>query len=293
MAIKQAHFDAVSFEPTPSIEGVGIGLRSPHVQQILTENLAIPWLEILVDNHLAQGGLIPAQLQAICERYPVTLHSVGLSLGSTDPMNKNYIHDLIQLKQEHHIHWLSDHLCFTSNNGYQSHDLLPVPFCEQSIRTFVDNISRVQDLWGDRILVENVSNYLAFNSNEMTEIDFINEIAERADCFLLIDVNNLYVNHINHGTDTDDFISKLPLHRVKECHLAGYEDHGEYLLDAHNNHVSEPVWTLYEQLISMIPNTPTLIEWDNNIPSLETLLEEASSAEKIIHQFSGAYDVFA
>lgn len=267
-----------------SISGVGIGLRSPHIHQILDERPAIPWLELLADNHMADGGLIPEQLNAICEHYPVTLHSVGLSLGSTDPIDIHYLNKLKQLKNDHTIHWLSDHLCFTSHGGMQSHDLLPAPYTEQSIQVFVDNISRVQDIWGDRILVENVSNYMSFNTSEMSEIDFINEIVSRADCDLLVDVNNLYVNHINHSVDTADFISKLPTDCVKEIHLAGYEDHGNYILDAHNNRVSETVWQLYTQIIQISPNTPTLIEWDNNIPSLDVLLNEASIAEPIYYQ---------
>lgn len=271
---------------TSPISGVGIGLRSPHVQQILSEHPAIPWLELLADNHFADGGLIPAQLNAICEQYPVTLHSVGLSLGSTDPIDTNYLNKLKQLKKDHTVHWLSDHLCFTSHAGIQSHDLLPVPYTEQSIQVFVDNISRVQDLWGDRILVENVSNYMNFQSSELSEIDFINEVVKRADCHLLIDVNNLYVNHINHGIDTDDFISKLPLDRIKEIHLAGYEDHGDYILDAHNNRVSNAVWKLYEQIIQHAPDLATLIEWDNDIPELEILLHEASLAENIARRYS-------
>ncbi len=282
---KQAISHEVCNKPIPEpISGVGIGLRSPHIHQILSERPAIPWLELLADNHIADGGLIPAQLNAICEHYPVTLHSVGLSLGSTDPVNINYLNKLKQLKNDHTIHWLSDHLCFTSHNGIQSHDLLPVPYTEQSIQTFVDNISRAQDIWGDKILVENVSNYMSFNASEMSEIDFINEIVSRADCHLLVDVNNLYVNHINHAVDTTDFISKLPTKRVKEIHLAGYEDHGNYILDAHNNPVSDSVWQLYTQLIQILPNTPTLIEWDNNIPDLDVLLNEASIAESICHQ---------
>lgn len=267
------------------VSGAGIGLRSPHVHQILTEQPAIPWLELLADNHLAAGGLIPAQLNAICEQYPVTLHSVGLSLGSTEPVNLDYLNKLKQLKHDHAVHWLSDHLCFTSQGGIQSHDLLPVPFTEQSADVFADNISRVQDLWGDRILVENVSSYMTFKTSEMSEIEFINQIVEKADCHLLIDINNLYVNHINHATDTNDFINKLPLTRVKEIHLAGYEDHGDYLLDAHNNRVSITVWELYEQLIQQAPDIPTLIEWDNNIPDLDVLLHEAEQAQLIMHRY--------
>ncbi|MDH5394447.1 MAG: DUF692 domain-containing protein [Gammaproteobacteria bacterium] len=267
------------------LAGTGIGLRSPHVSQILTEKPAIAWLELLADNHFAEGGLIAAQLDAICDLYPVTLHSVGLSLGSTADTDRDYLNKLKRIKDDHCVHWLSDHLCFSSDGGIQSHDLLPVPFTQQSINTFVDNISRVQDLWGERILVENVSSYATFKDCEFSEVEFITEIAGRADCYLLVDINNLYVNHINHGTDTRAFINGLPRDRVKEIHLAGHEDHGQYLLDSHNSPVSEAVWALYRQFIQKHPSTPTLIEWDNNIPALDVLLQEAAQAEKIANHY--------
>lgn len=270
--------------PQP-ISAAGIGLRSPHIHQILSEQPAIAWLELLADNHIAEGGLIPAQLRAICDLYPITLHSVGLSLGSTEPVNPGYLKKLKQLKSNYHINWLSDHLCFSSHGGMQSHDLLPTPFNEENIKIFVDNISRVQDIWGERILVENISSYINFKASDMSEIEFISEIAQRADCDLLIDINNLYVNHINHGTDTRAFIDALPLNRVKEIHLAGYEDHGDYLLDAHNHPVSAAVWGLYKQIIRLIPDTPTLIEWDNDIPDLQILLDEAAKADTIARRY--------
>lgn len=264
-----------------SIMGVGIGLRSPHVNEILTNLPSVPWFELLADNHMVEGGLIPLQLEKICQHYPVTFHSVGLSLGSVDPLNMDYLGKLKQLMQQHQVKWLSEHCCFTSVDGLHSHDLLPIPYSEESLQHMVQRISQVQDYLGERILIENVSSYMKFAESTVSEAEFMREVAEQSDCWLLIDVNNMYVNHINQGVDTDDYIKQLPLERIKEIHLAGFDDRGDYILDAHNNPVAEPVWKLYAQLIQQVPDVPTLIEWDNDIPSLQRLMQEAHKAQEI------------
>ena len=261
------------------ISGVGIGLRSPHVDEILNTQPQIPWLELLADNHMAAGGLIPALLDAICDFYPVTFHSVGLSLGSIDPLDLNYLGRLKDLMHKHQVSWLSEHLCFTSADGFHSHDLLPIPYSEESLRHMVDRISQVQDFLGERILVENVSSYMKFSETVLDEVEFVREVAIQADCDLLIDVNNIYVNHLNQGIDAETYIDKLPHERIREIHLAGYEQHEGFILDAHNNPVSDPVWSLYQQLIQYTDDVPTLIEWDNDIPSLERLMQEVHKAE--------------
>ena len=266
---------------TRPITGVGVGLRSPHVSQILMNLPDIPWFELLADNYLAEGGLVPAQLEAICQHYPVTFHSVGLSLGSIDPLNLEYLGKLKALMRRHDISWLSEHLCFTSLDGMHSHDLLPIPYSEESLIHIVKRIQQTQDFLGERILIENVSSYMEFDHSTISEADFICEVAARADCWLLVDVNNIYVNSQNQGIDAKAYINQIPVDRIKEIHLAGYEDHGDYLLDAHNNPVSADVWSLYTQLIHRVPNTPTLIEWDNDIPTFERLLEEAKIAREI------------
>lgn len=263
------------------ISGTGIGLRSPHVNEILTELPSIPWFELLVDNHMVEGGLIALQLKKVCQHYPTTFHGVGLSLGSVDPLNMDYLAKLKKLMQQHQVAWLSEHCCFTSVNGMHSHDLLPIPYSEESLRHMVQRISQVQDYLGERILIENVSSYMKFAESTIPEAEFIREVAEQSDCWLLIDVNNMYVNHINQGIDTGDYINKISLERIKEIHLAGFDDRGDYVLDAHNNPVAEPVWKLYEKLIHKVPETPTLIEWDNDIPSLQRLIQEAEKAELI------------
>lgn len=277
-------FQAVSKDVTTQpISGVGIGLRSPHIHEILTDLPPIPWLELLADNHMAPGGLIPAQLEAICQSYPVTFHSVGLSLGSVDPLDLNYLARLKQLMQQHQVKWLSEHCCFTSVDGMHSHDLLPIPYSEESLTYMVKRISMVQDFLGEQILIENVSSYMRFAESTLTEAEFMSEVARQADCLILLDVNNIYVNHVNQNIETQDYLSHLPFERIKEIHLAGFDEREGYVLDAHNNPVAEPVWLLYEEFISRLPDVPTLIEWDNDIPSLQRLLEEKYKAE-VIHK---------
>lgn len=264
-----------------SISGVGVGLRSPHIGEILTDLPVVPWFELLADNHLVEGGLIPLQLDKICQHYPVTFHSVGLSLGSVDPLDLNYLSNLKKLMRQHDIAWLSEHCCFTSVDGFHSHDLLPIPYSEESLSHMVNRIEQVQDFLGEQILIENVSSYMKFAESTLDEVDFISEVAKQADCLLLIDINNIYVNHINQGVDTDSYLSRLPYDRIKEIHLAGFDDRGDYILDAHNNPVSQPVWQLYEKLIQHVQDVPTLIEWDNDIPSFQRLMDEAKKAEFI------------
>lgn len=268
------------------ISGTGIGLRSSHVGEILMKQPDIPWLELLADNHMAAGGLIPAQLAAVCEIYPVTFHSVGLSLGSTDPLDFEYLGKLKKLMRQHHVAWLSEHLCFTSVDGFHSHDLLPMPYSQESLQHMAQRITHVQDFLGERILVENVSSYMKFAESEMDESEFIAALAKQADCDLLIDVNNIYVNHLNLGIDPVRYIEQLPFERVREVHLAGYEQKDGFVLDAHNNPVSDPVWDLYGQLIQHLPNVPVLIEWDNDIPPLPRLMEEAHKADVIKQQYT-------
>ncbi len=268
------------------ISGVGVGLRSPHTNEILSGLPAIPWFELLADNHMVKGGLIPLQLEQICQHYPVTFHSVGLSLGSIDPLDLDYLGKLKQLMQQYNIAWLSEHCCFTSVDGFHSHDLLPMPYSEESLSHMVTRVSQAQDFLGERILIENVSSYMKFAESTLDEVDFISELAKQADCLLLIDVNNIYVNHINQGIDAEKYISRLPYEKIKEVHLAGFDDRGDYILDAHNNPVAAPVWQLYEKLIQHIPDVPTLIEWDNDIPSLRRLIQEAQKAEVIVNKYS-------
>ena len=256
-------------------------MRNQHIDELLINPADIPWLEILVDNHLAEGGLIPAQLDAVSELYPLTLHGVGLSLGSTSPLDFNYLQQIKNLSARINAHWYSEHLCFTAVNNHYSHDLLPIPYSEASLNHTVKRIRLVQDFLGVQILIENVSSYMAFVDSHIPEVEFLSAVAEQADCRLLVDVNNIYVNHINHGIDAEHYIDSLPVNRIQEIHLAGFQKREDFLLDAHNHPVSTPVWQLYKRLLQRRLNIPTLIEWDNDIPVLSVLMQEADKANQV------------
>jgi len=260
----------------------GVGLRTQHINQILDQQVAVPWFELLVDNWLSNGGLTRRYLDAIAERYPLTLHGVGLSLGGMEPLDFTYLGEIRRLMQHSNALWYSEHLCFSQLQSYYSHDLLPLPYTEESVRHMANRIKQVQDYMGCQMLVENVSSYLEYKQNELSEGEFINAIVEEADCSLLLDVNNFYVNEVNHGQNAEQQIRVLPHHRVKEIHLAGFADKGTHVVDAHNNPVADEVWALYEKTLELVGPVPTLIEWDNDIPSLETLLAERQKAQQYL-----------
>ncbi len=283
-AITAAHAPASALG---GIQGVGLGLRSAHIDGILQHRPNVPWFEILADNHLAAGGLIPSQLLAIREHYPITFHCVGMSLGGTDPLDLEYLKSVRGLMQDIKPAWVSDHVSFTRFGRHNYHDLLPLPHCEETLHHLTGRIQQVQDFLGQRILIENVSSYLSFLASDMEEADFIAELVRRADCELLLDINNVYVNAVNHGLDAKAYLNRMSLERVREIHLAGYETRDGYLLDAHNNPVAPPVWRLYEDFIRRRPGIPTLIEWDKNIPEFDVLLAEARCAKAILMRYAG------
>lgn len=264
------------------IHGAGIGLRSAHISQILTEKPPLNWVELLADNHVATGGLVPAHINAVRELYPITLHCVSMSLGAVEPLDHNYLSAIKCIADDFEVSWISDHICFTSASGKQAHDLLPLPYTEEALDNLINRVIVVQEFFGRQILLENATSYIQFNHSTLSEAEFINELVKRADCKLLLDVNNLYVNQCNHGIDASKLLELLPLEQVQEIHLAGFEDRGDFLLDAHNNKVSMPVWELYKELQAKIPGTPTQIEWDNDLPALEVLMAEAEKAQNIM-----------
>jgi uncharacterized protein (UPF0276 family) len=261
--------------------GTGVELRSAHISRILSERPPVPWFEILADNHTAAGGLIPRQLAAVRADYPISLHCVAMSLGGTDPLDIAYLGSIKQLIRRYEPAQVSDHLCFSSHASHQYHDLLPLPYTEEALLHVSDRIRHVQDFLGVRLLVENVSSYLTYRHSTLTEAEFLAALTDMADCDLLFDVNNAYGNEFNQGVPAGDFLRHLPLERVREIHLAGYENKGDYLIDAHNNRVSDPVWALYTDVAKQLPEVPVLIEWDNDLPALETLLDEAERAERV------------
>lgn len=265
---------------------VGLGLRTAHIDQVLLERPEVPWFEVLMDNHTAQGGLIPEQLAAVRKNYPMTLHCVGMSPGGTDPLDMDYLARLKWMINEYQPAQVSDHLCFTKYGKHQFNDLLPIPFTGESLHHVCGRIKKVQDYLGMKILIENVSSYLQFEASEMNEAEFLAEMVADTGCGILLDINNAYVNEFNHGIGAKTFIDTLPIESVGEIHLAGYEDKTGYLIDAHNNRVSDSVWDLFDYYLQHAKGAPVLIEWDNDIPELEVLIGEAEKAKQLIVKYS-------
>lgn len=261
--------------------GFGLGLRPVHYPDFLREPQAVDWLEIISENYMIPGGKPLAMLDAILERYPVAMHGVSLSIGSTDGLDAQYLGELKALAQHAKPMWISDHLCWTGVHGRNTHDLLPLPYSEEALRLVVQHIDQVQDTLGQRILLENVSSYLDYRSSEMSEWEFLRQVSEQADCLLLLDVNNIYVSSINHGFDAIAFLNHLPVERVQQIHLAGHSDHGDYIVDTHDHPVAEPVWELYRYTCSRFGEVATMIERDDNIPELGELITELNRARAI------------
>jgi uncharacterized protein (UPF0276 family) len=241
----------------------------------------VPWFELLADNHLATGGQVPAQVEALRANYPIALHCVAMNLAGTDPLDLDYLGRIRGLRDRCEAVWVSDHLCFTAVDGRSYHDLLPIPYTDEALRQVAGRVMQVQDLLGERLLVENVSSYLRFSESAISEAQFLDALVRQTDCLLLLDVNNLYVNHVNHGDELDGYLDALPRDQVREIHLGGFEPRDGYLLDAHNHPVSEPVWMLYERVAGLLPGVPSLIEWDNDIPDFTVLQAEAARAARI------------
>ncbi len=264
----------------------GIGLRPPHYREMLARRPSLAFLEVHSENYFGAGGPPHHHLEQLRQDYPLSLHGVGLSLGSGDPLDTGHLAKLKQLAERYQPALVSDHLCWTSVDGTHAHDLLPLPFTRGMARHVAARIRQVQDALGRRILVENASAYVAFAESEMSEWAFVNEVIEAADCLLLLDVNNVYVNAVNHGFDARDYLGAMPSERVAEIHLAGFDtdERAQCLVDTHGKPVHEPVWTLYRETVRRIGPRPTLIEWDADIPPLDVLLDEAAKANAILEQ---------
>jgi len=266
----------------------GIGLRAPHYGEILANPPDIAWLEVHSENFFGPGGEALRVLDAAREHYPLSLHGVGLSLGSSDPLNQNHLRKLKSLVERVQPAAVSEHLCWSSIGGNFLNDLLPLPYSEEALVRVCEKIRQAQDFLGRRIMVENVSSYLRFSGATMTEWEFLAAVAQRSDCDILLDVNNIYVSAANHGFDPLDYLDAIPGARIGEIHLAGYEtDAGDpadenFLVDTHSRPVSEPVWALYADALRRFGPKPTLIEWDNDIPELSVLLAEARKAQKFM-----------
>jgi len=264
----------------PSL-GFGLGLRVDHYQAILADNPRIDWFEALTENYLIPGGKPLDFLMRIRERYPMVLHGVSMSIGSTQPLDYAYLVQLKALAARVEPAWISDHLCWTGIAGRNMHDLLPLPYTEEALANVVERVRTVQDVLGRRILLENVSSYVTYRDSQVSEWEFLREVAQRADCLLLLDVNNIYVSSVNHEFDPLDYLQAIPVDRVQQIHLAGHENHGDYLIDTHDHPVSDPVWELYDAAVRRFGSVSTMIERDDNIPPLEELCSELDAARRL------------
>jgi uncharacterized protein (UPF0276 family) len=267
----------------------GIGLRSPHVSRIRTERPAIGWLEVHSENYFVDGGSGLAALDAIRRDYPVSLHGVGLSLGSADALDAGHLARLKRLVNRIEPAAVSEHLCWSHVDGRHLNDLLPLPFTEEALTLVCERVDAAQNALARPLLVENVSAYVRFDDDAMSEWDFVAAVARRTGCKLLFDVNNVYVNAVNHDFDPNAFLAAVPGDAVAEIHLAGFDARGSCLIDTHGTPVAAPVWDLYRAAIARFGPRPTLIEWDTDIPPLDVLLHEAAKAQTILE----ARDVIA
>jgi uncharacterized protein (UPF0276 family) len=262
--------------------GYGIGLRPRHYREFLEASPAVDWVEAISENFMGVGGRPLAVLEKVRRERPVVLHGVSLGIGSAEPLDQRYLHDWKALITRIEPAIVSDHLCWGRAHGRYSHDLLPVPFTEEVVRHVVDRVSQVQDFLGRRIALENASSYLTFVESELTEWDFLAQVAKRAGCDILLDVNNVFVSSRNHGFDSDAYLAGVPVEHVKQIHLAGHQRRPELIIDTHDGPVSDEVWALYARAKGRFGDVPTLIEWDDAVPPLETLLAEAEKARSVL-----------
>jgi uncharacterized protein (UPF0276 family) len=265
---------------TPSL-GFGLGLRVEHYDEMLAGDPAVDWLEILSENYMVEGGKPLHYLHRLRERFPMVMHGVSLNIGSVDPLNPDYLKALKRLADSIEPAWISDHLCWTGVDGAQLHDLMPLVHTEDAIAHVVDRVRRVQDFLGRRLVLENVSSYVSYRQSEMSEWEFLGAIAERADCLLLLDVNNVYVSGRNHGFDPRVYIDGVPAGRVQQIHLAGHDDSGPVIIDTHDAPVCEAVWDLYAHAMRRLGPVSTMIERDDRIPPLGDLLIELDRARSV------------
>jgi len=265
--------------------GFGLGLRKEHYHAILdaptNQRPDIDWFEVLTENYLVKGGKPLYFLDQICERYPVVMHGVSMSIGSTDPIDINYLTQVKQLAKRTNAHWISDHLCFTGLDGVNAHDLLPLPYTDDTIKFVANKIKQAQDFLGRRILIENVSSYITYKQSGMTEWEFVTAIAEESDSLMLLDINNIFVSAFNHGFDPIEYLDGVPSERVQQHHLAGHTQYDDYIIDTHDHDVVDGVWKLYAEAVKRFDNVSTMIERDDKIPELPEVMQELQMARDI------------
>jgi len=273
--------------PWPTL-GFGAGLRAEHYDEIVGGRPAVDWFEAISENYMDTGGRPLAILETVRRDYPVALHGVGLSIGSVDPLDDRYLERLSAVVRRIEPALVTDHLCWTGVDGRPIFDLLPVPYTEEALGHVVERVGRVQDRLGRRILLENPSTYISYRASMMPEHEFLAELAERADCGILLDVNNVYVSATNHRFEPYAYLDALPAHRIGQIHLAGFTDNGSYLFDTHSAPVAAAVWDLYAHAVRRFGVVSTLIEWDAEIPPLARLCEEVDHARQVAIAASGS-----
>ncbi len=261
--------------------GYGLGLRVDHYEEILNDSPRIDWLEVMSENYMIPGGRPLHYLERMRQNYPLVMHGVSLSIGSTDPLNRDYLTRLKQLADAVSPAWISDHLCWTGVKNTNLHDLMPLPYTEEALTHVSERVREVQDILGRRILLENVSSYVTFRDSSLTEWEFLAEISRRADCLILLDINNIYVSSHNHHFDSHDYLAGIPAERVQQFHLAGHTHEGNLIIDTHDQPIVDPVWKLYEEAIRRFGFVSTMIERDDNIPTLQELVAELDVARGI------------
>jgi uncharacterized protein (UPF0276 family) len=256
----------------------GFGLRVPHYAELLERRPRGDFFEAISENFMGRGGRARAVLERVRRDADIALHGVSLSLGGTDPLNDAYLDALVELERRYAPRFVSDHLCFGTFGGHYGHDLWPLPHSEEAIEHIATRIAHVQDRLRRQILIENVSSYVEYQASEMPEWTFLTAVAERADCLILLDVNNVVVNAKNHGFDANEYIAALPVPRVAQLHLAGHSDYGTHAIDDHGSAVPDEVWGLYDRVVARFGSVPAIVEWDDNVPTLDELQAQSEQA---------------
>ncbi len=262
--------------------GFGLGLRSPHYDYVLQNRPPIDWFEIITENYIDNHKGYWDYLTDLRNTYPLVMHGVSLSIGSTDELNLSYLQKVKKLAQHINAPWVSDHLCYTGIGGHNTHDLLPVPYTQEMLSHVVARLKETQDILERRIVIENPSSYIEFASSQMPEWEFMVEMAEQADCGILLDVNNIYVTSRNHGLDAKKYIDAIPANRIVQVHLAGHTDKGDVVIDTHSTPVIDDVWKLYKHLLTRTGKVSTMVEWDENVPDFKTLQAELEKARGLL-----------
>jgi len=282
---REKYSDLIKSLPNP---GLGLGLRSKHFNYILENNPEVDWFEVISENFMDSGGRPRHVLRQLAERYPVVMHGVSLSIGSTDPLNKEYLTKLKLLAEEVKPLWISDHLCWTGVNSLNTHDLLPVVLNEESLKHICNQINQVQDFLERPVVFENPSTYLTFKQSTINEYDFLRHMTEGTGCGLLLDVNNVYVSGFNNDFDPVHYINQLPHDRIVQMHIAGHQHCGTHIIDTHDRQVAKDVWNLFTLAWQLTGGVATLLEWDGNIPEFDVYHDELLKAKQYM---SGIFDM--